>query len=97
MAKPFDLGRCEARQMSYCLWTEDASTSRVERYVRLRGSRHPAEMDEAEVVEFLTHLTIDRVGPAPAAICGRSRRARSRTDWSSPGTTTPSTRLTTGP
>jgi len=38
-------------EKAYCLW--------VKRYVRFHKMRHPAEMTEPEINEFLTHLAVD--------------------------------------
>lgn len=38
-------------EQAYCLW--------VRRFIRFHGLRHPAEMSEAEVNAFLTHLAVD--------------------------------------
>lgn len=39
-------------EQAYCLW--------VKRYIRFHGLRHPAEMGEKEINEFLTHLAVAR-------------------------------------
>ena len=37
----------------------------IKRFILFHGKRHPSEMEEAEVVAFLTHLTVNRnVAPA---------------------------------
>ena len=46
---------CRLRQLSRR--TEQAYLSWVRRFVRFHGLRHPAEMGEAEVLAYLTHLT----------------------------------------
>ena len=38
-------------EKAYCLW--------VKRYIRFHKMRHPAEMTEPEINEFLTHLAVD--------------------------------------
>jgi integron integrase len=38
-------------EKAYCLW--------VERFIRFHRMRHPAEMGEAEINAFLTHLAVD--------------------------------------
>jgi integron integrase len=40
--------------------TERAYLGWILRYIRYHGTRHPAELGEAEVVAFLTHLAADR-------------------------------------
>ncbi len=42
----------ERTEKAYCLW--------VRRYIRFHGLRHPAEMGEREINEFLTHLAVER-------------------------------------
>ncbi len=41
----------ERTEAAYCLW--------VKRFVRFHGMRHPAELGEAEINAFLTHLAIE--------------------------------------
>lgn len=54
---------CRARQ--YSPRTETAYTSWIRRYIHYHGLRHPAEMGEPEVADFLSHLANDRdVGTA---------------------------------
>ena len=38
-------------EQAYCLW--------VRRFIVFHGGRHPADMDEGEINEFLTHLAVD--------------------------------------
>lgn len=38
-------------EQAYCLW--------VRRFIRFHGMRHPAEMGEREINEFLTHLAVE--------------------------------------
>jgi len=40
--------------------TEDAYTGWIRRYIHFHGVRHPDEMGAVEVVEFLSHLAVDR-------------------------------------
>ncbi len=47
------------RLKRYSLRTERTYWEWIERYIRFHGKRHPAEMAEAEVTEFLTHLARD--------------------------------------
>ncbi|MBI4501263.1 MAG: phage integrase N-terminal SAM-like domain-containing protein, partial [Gemmatimonadetes bacterium] len=45
--------------------TEAAYVGWIKRFIRFHGTRHPAELGEAEVVGFLTHLAVERrVAPA---------------------------------
>lgn len=41
----------ERTEAAYCLW--------VKRFIRFHGMRHPAELGEAEINAFLTHLAIE--------------------------------------
>lgn len=60
--------RANLRLRHFSPRTEEAYTSWVRRFVRFHGLRHPAEMGEAEVLAFLTHLSVvRRVGPATQA------------------------------
>ena len=40
--------------------TEAAYVGWIKRFIRFRGTRHPAELGESEVVAFLTHLAVER-------------------------------------
>jgi integron integrase len=51
-------GHMRARQLSPR--TEQAYTAWIIRYVRYHRMRHPAELGEAEIVAFLTHLAAER-------------------------------------
>ncbi|HTE44161.1 MAG TPA: phage integrase N-terminal SAM-like domain-containing protein, partial [Gemmatimonadaceae bacterium] len=51
-------GRMRARHMSPR--TERAYVGWIIRYIRYHGTRHPAELGEAEIVAFLTYLAADR-------------------------------------
>jgi integron integrase len=46
------------RTRHYSRRTEDAYVMWVRRYILFHGKRHPAEMAEAEVTAFLTHLAV---------------------------------------
>src|SRR5699024_7462146 len=48
------------RYRHYSYRTEQVYVEWVRRYVLFHGKRHPAEMAEAEVVEFLTYLATER-------------------------------------
>jgi integron integrase len=52
--------RANLRLRHFSLRTEEAYVSWVRRFVRFHGVRHPAELGEAEVVAFLTHLSVER-------------------------------------
>jgi integron integrase len=51
-------GRMRARHLSPR--TEQAYLGWILRYIRYHGKRHPAELGEAEVVGYLTHLAAER-------------------------------------
>ncbi len=55
MREALNTRHCSPRtEKAYCLW--------VRRYIRFHGMRHPAQMSEREINEFLTHLAVhDRV------------------------------------
>src|SRR5262249_25004250 len=44
------------RLKHYSLRTEQSYWAWIKRFIRFHGTRHPSEMGEAEVAEFLTHL-----------------------------------------
>jgi len=48
------------RRKHYSLRTEEIYVRWVKHYIRYHQLRHPAEMDESHVVQFLTHLAVDR-------------------------------------
>jgi integron integrase len=52
--------RTELRSRHYSQRTEQAYTLWVRRFVRFHRMRHPADMAEAEVNAFLTHLAVDQ-------------------------------------
>ena len=57
--RPFSLlqrVREAVRARQYSIRTEEAYASWIRRYILFHHRRHPAEMSEAEVGEFLTHL-----------------------------------------
>jgi integron integrase len=57
--------RANLRLRHYSPRTEEAYTSWVVRYVRFHHLRHPADLGEADVRAFLTHLAVERrVAPA---------------------------------
>ena len=51
-------GRMRARHLSPR--TEQAYLGWILRYIRYHGTRHPAELGEPEVLEYLTHLAAER-------------------------------------
>lgn len=53
------------RVQHYAIRTERAYIDWIRRFILYHGKRHPDEMRENEVAEFLTHLTVNRnVAPA---------------------------------
>ena len=48
------------RLRNYSLRTERAYTAWVVRFIRYHGMRHPETLGEREVVQYLTHLAVDR-------------------------------------
>jgi hypothetical protein len=52
-------GRDVIRRKHYSIRTEQAYTGWIRRFILFRGKRHPAEMGEPEMTEFLTHLARD--------------------------------------
>ena len=62
----------EVRQLMrvqyYAIRTEEAYVDWIRRFILFHGKRHPAEMGEPEVAEFLTYLAVKRnVAPATQA------------------------------
>ena len=58
-ASPFLISVREAiRVRHYSIRTEEAYVQWVKRFILFHGKRHPAEMGEAEVAAFLTHLAV---------------------------------------
>lgn len=47
------------RLKHYSLRTEEAYRDWIKRFILFHGKRHPAEMGEAEVTAFLTHLAVE--------------------------------------
>ena len=60
MSKLLDQVRDTVRTLHYSIRTEEAYVSWVRKFILFHGKRHPAEMGEAEVGAFLTHLAVDR-------------------------------------
>ena len=58
MSKLLDQVREATRRLHYSLRTEDCYVLWVKRFVLFHGKRHPLEMGEPQVVEFLTHLAV---------------------------------------
>ncbi|MCP4107637.1 MAG: hypothetical protein GY749_19185 [Desulfobacteraceae bacterium] len=48
------------RKKHYSIRTENAYTDWIKRYIICHGKRHPKEMGESEISQFLTHLAMLR-------------------------------------
>ena len=55
-----DRVRVATRRLHYSIRTEDAYVHWAKTFILFHGKRHPEEMGEAEIVEFLNHLAVDR-------------------------------------
>jgi site-specific recombinase XerD len=63
--KLLDRVRDVLRRKHYSIRTEQAYSHCIRRFILFHGKRHPKEMAEAEVGEFLTHLARDgKVSPS---------------------------------
>ena len=58
MSKLLDQVRHSIRLKHYSLRTEEAYIFWIKKYIRFHNLRHPSEMREAEVQQFLTHLAV---------------------------------------
>src|SRR5438445_10307793 len=57
--KLLDQVRDVIRRKHYSIRTEQAYVDWIKRFIIYHGKRHPGEMAEEEVAEFLTHLARD--------------------------------------
>jgi len=57
--KLLDRLRDTLRRRHYSIHTEDAYASWCRRFILFHNKRHPDEMGEAEIRDFLTHLAVD--------------------------------------
>lgn len=57
--KLLDRMRDALRVRHYSIRTEDAYVGWARRYILYHGKRHPNEMGEPEVSQFLTHLAVE--------------------------------------
>src|SRR5947207_4957935 len=57
--KLLDQVRDVIRRKHFSIRTEQAYTDWIRRFILYHGKRHPREMREAEVIDFLTHLARD--------------------------------------
>ena len=55
-----DQVRAAIRLRHYSLRTEEAYLQWIKRYILYHGKRHPNEMGEAEITQFLSWLATDR-------------------------------------
>src|SRR5437667_8374895 len=51
--------QCHSRIKRYSIRTEQAYVDWIKRFILFHGKRHPGEMAEEEVAQFLTHLARD--------------------------------------
>ncbi len=58
---PFlDSVRQSIRVRHYSRSTEKAYVFWIEKYIRFHKMKHPKDMHDTEVIEFLTHLAVER-------------------------------------
>lgn len=63
--KLLDRARYSLRQRNYSHRTENTYVSWMRRYILFHNKRHPREMGEHEIEEFLTHLAVvKKVAPS---------------------------------
>lgn len=55
-----DQVRDTLRTLHYSIRTEDAYLLWIKKFILFHGKRHPLELGEAQVEEFLTHLAVER-------------------------------------
>jgi len=60
MSQLLDQMRDRIRSLHYSIRTEDAYVLWAKQFILFHGNRHPLEMGEAEVGEFLTYLAVER-------------------------------------
>src|SRR5204863_9539066 len=58
--KLLDGVRWHLRVKHYSMRTEQAYVDWIRRYILFHRKRHPSEMNEKEITEFLTHLTVEK-------------------------------------
>jgi hypothetical protein len=75
--------KASIRVRHYSIRTEQAYVGWIKRFILFQGKRHPREMGEKEVGEFLTYLAVDRrVSPGTQTVsCGPS--GNNACPWSS--------------
>ena len=58
--KLLDRVRWHLRVKHYSIRTEQAYVDWIRRYILFHGKRHPNEMGERQITQFLTHLAVDK-------------------------------------
>ncbi len=58
--KLLDRVRWQLRVKHYSIRTEQAYVDWIRRYILFHGKRHPGEMGEEQITQFLTHLAVDK-------------------------------------
>ncbi len=58
--KLLDRVRWQLRVKHYSIRTEEAYVDWIRRYILFQGKRHPNEMGEAEISQFLSHLAVNK-------------------------------------
>ena len=58
--KLLDRVRWHLRVKHYSIRTEQAYVDWIRRYILFHGKRHPEEMGEEQIAEFLTHLAVEK-------------------------------------
>jgi len=58
--KLLDRVRWHLRVKHYSMRTEQAYVDWIRRYILFHRKRHPSEMNEKEITEFLTHLAVEK-------------------------------------
>ena len=58
--KLLDRVRYSLRQRNYSLSTEQTYTSWIKRFILYHDKRHPREVGEKEIEEYLTNLAVER-------------------------------------
>jgi hypothetical protein len=48
------------RKKHYSIRTEQAYTDWIKRFILFHGKKHPKEMGEAEISQFISHLAVKR-------------------------------------
>ena len=63
--KLLDRVRNSLRQRNYAYSTEQSYTNWIKRYILFHDKKHPREMDEKEIEEYLTHLAVEeKIAPS---------------------------------